>query len=44
MERQLPNWNQLKPLLTRARRTGSRLDRRLARAAHRTFAIHPKLR
>ncbi len=33
MERQLPNWNQLKPLLTRAPRTGSRLDRRLARAA-----------
>ena len=33
MERQLPNWSQLKPLLTRAPRPGSRLERRLTSAA-----------
>jgi L-lactate dehydrogenase (cytochrome) len=33
MERKPPNWSQLKPLLTRAPRHGTRLDRRLAAAA-----------
>ncbi len=33
MDRRPPNWNQLKPLLARAPRGASRLDRRLGRAA-----------